>query len=271
MVKAFDTHLNVTKEFFCPKLLFYLGWGHIWRPPAISTEQWTIFLEPWDIWWNKGHDLALGLNRAICLGKSWSWSALALVWWTCWNVHLWKNTFFCDFSVPYRRWILSLTLKSLQSRTQFHFISWHWQDYELCMYLVTILTEVCSDDHGCMSRILSYLVFAWSTVINCDQPRSTWAIWRRNPLWSARVAPCMWTLREVGIERGGYSRQHCRLNIWRYIGWVDKYSIRSQDPIAPLNVDQARGWHQTWEDEDWGILRETVCSTVWLAAKELNW
>ena len=56
---------------------------------------------------------------------------------------------------------------------------------------------------------------------------------------------------------GGYSRQHCRLNVWRYIGWVDKYSIRSQDPIAPLIVDQARGWHQTWGDEDWGILRET--------------
>ena len=29
VVKAFDTHINVTKEFFCPKLLFYLGWGHI--------------------------------------------------------------------------------------------------------------------------------------------------------------------------------------------------------------------------------------------------
>ena len=140
-----------------------------------------------------GHDLVLGLNRVICLGKSWSWSALALVWWRCWNVDLWKNAFFCNFPVPYRRWILSLTLKSLQSRIQFHFISWHWQDYELCMYLVTILTEGCSDDHGCMSRILSYLVFAWSTTINCDQPRSTWAIWRRNPLWSARVAPCMWT------------------------------------------------------------------------------
>ena len=40
-------------------------------------------------------------------------------------------------------------------------------------------------------------------MINRDQPRSTWAIWRRNPLWSARVAPCMWTLREVGIKRGG--------------------------------------------------------------------
>ena len=109
-------------------------------------------------------------------------------------------------------------------------ISFHFMALAaLCMYLVTILTEGCSDDHGCMSRILSYLVFAWSTAINCDQPRSTWAIWRRNPLWSARVAACMWTPREVGIEWGG-CRQHCRLNICRYIGWVDKNSIRSQDP-----------------------------------------
>ena len=28
----------------------------------------------------------------------------------------------------------------------------------------------------------------------------------------------------------GFSRQHCRLNIWRYIGWADKCSIGSQDP-----------------------------------------
>ena len=154
-----------------------------------------------------------------------------------------KNTLFVILCYLY--WIWILTLKSLQSWNQFNFISFHVQDYEQNSKYskFSMLTQGCSDDHGCMSRILSYLVFAWSTAINCDQPRSTWAIWRRNPLWSARVAPCMWTRREFGIERGRWGMRI-----------IKDFKLQIS---RTLSVDHNH------ENEEWELLRETVCSLMW--------
>ena len=175
---------------------------------------------------------------------------------------------FSDFTVPYRRWILSLTLKSLLSRIQFHFISWHWQHY-VCTWSQYWLRDVQTTTVACRASFL----------ISClhDQPRST-AINHDQHGRSGGVT--LYDQQESQPACGPRARLASNegdVDSIAVLIFVDisveltKTVSEAKIQITPLIVDQPRGWHRTREDEDSGISRETVCPSVWLAAKELNW
>ena len=128
------------------------------------------YLMKWGSWSGAGVKQGNLFGEKLIVISFGSCLVKVLKWWS-----LEKNTLFVILCYLYWMWIWILTLKSLQSWNQFNFISFHVQDYEQNSKYskFSMLTQGCSDDHGCMSRILSYLVFAWSTTINCDQPRST--------------------------------------------------------------------------------------------------
>ena len=85
-------------------------------------------------------------------------------------------------------------------------------------------------EESMLQPIQSYIEWLWTNKWSTVQMNASdisylfpkhQAYWRRKRKQTREMRET----REIGA-----CRQHWRLNICRYIGWVDKYSIRSQDP-----------------------------------------
>ena len=97
-------------------------------------------------------------------------------------------------------------------------------------WLVSGLSGFSYETKVCFRPFSPYIEWLWTnkwstvqmnaSVISYLFPKHQ-AYWRRKRKQTREMRET----REIGA-----CRQHWRLNICRYIGWVDKYSIRSQDP-----------------------------------------
>ena len=97
-------------------------------------------------------------------------------------------------------------------------------------WLVSGLSGFSYETTVCFRPFSPYIEWLWTnkwstvqmnaSVISYLFPKHQ-AYWRRKRKQTREMRET----REIGA-----CRQHWRLNICRYIGWLDKYSIRSQDP-----------------------------------------